>query len=143
MANHETTREGTVPPPKCKAILLCERRIVEKGTEQVSLIGLFEELQVRGLPSNAGPIMVYLLLTDGVVEHVYNMVEVRDLLNDIVIAATDGATLQWDDRLGKITLLLRVERLVIDHEGNYDVVAFADGQEVERLPFRVIVRQNS
>ena len=66
-------------------------------------------------------------------------VEVHDLRNDIVIAATDGLMLKWDDRLGKLSLLAPIDHVYVDHEGNFDVVAFADGQEVERLPFEVVV----
>ena len=46
MAEEKPSREANVPPPKCKAILLCERAIVEEGTGQISLIGLFERLKV-------------------------------------------------------------------------------------------------
>lgn len=66
-------------------------------------------------------------------------VEVRDLRDDIVIATTDGLVLKWDDRLGKLSLLAPVHWVYVGHEGNFDVVAFADGQEVERLPFKVVV----
>lgn len=143
MANHETTREGAVPPPKCKAILLCERSIVEKETEQISLIGLFEQLHAASIPGNIEPFTVFLLLTDGIVGHQYEItVEVQDLRNDIVLVKSDVLTLKWEDRLANMQLLVSVGSLHVEHEGSYNVVAFADRQEVDRLRFEVLAQES-
>ena len=51
MVQKESSREGAVPPPKCKAILLCERVIIEKDTEQLSLVGLINVMVVDSPPA--------------------------------------------------------------------------------------------
>jgi hypothetical protein len=56
MANGTTKPRGAIPPPKCKAILLCEKTIIEAGTQQVSLIGITDTFMVPGLPGMIQPL---------------------------------------------------------------------------------------
>ena len=103
------TRNGVPPPPKCKAILLCQRTIIEAGTGQVSLIGLLEEFTLPELPSQIGPFTVYLQLIDGIAHHDYEIsVELHDLANDAMIAE-QGLKVKWEDRLYRINLIMPVK----------------------------------
>lgn len=140
MAKKSSPREGSVPPPKCKAILLCERLIIEAETHQVSLIGLFDAMEVLAVPGTMRAFTVYLLLSDGIVGHEYNTsMEIQDLRADNVLVRAPGRRLQWQDRLAKRDLFFTVPPQPIQHAGSYEVVVFADGQEIDRQRFSVIV----
>ncbi len=136
----KTTLQGATPPPKCKAILLCERTIIEAGTGKVSLIGLFEKFTLSELPGQIVPFTVYLQLTDGIAQHDYEIsVELHDLNNDTIIARASGPKVKWGDRLSRINLFMPVKALRVRHAGAYDFVVFADKQEIDRQRFGVDV----
>jgi hypothetical protein len=133
------TRRGGLPPPKCKAILLCERTIIEAETGQVSLIALLEKFMLPEVPGQVAPFTVYLQLTDGIVQHDYEIfVELHDLANDAVLASA-GRKVRWEDRLSRKDLFMPVKVLQVEHAGTYDIVVFADNQEIDRQKFRVDV----
>lgn len=114
----KTTLQGATPPPKCKAILLCERTIIEAGTGKVSLIGLFEKFTLSELPGQIVPFTVYLQLTDGIAQHDYEIsVELHDLNNDTIIARASGPKVKWGDRLSRINLFMPVKRSEFGTQG--------------------------
>ena len=140
MAKNKTRRKGVVPPPKCKAILLCERTIIEAGTGKVSLIGLFDGFIVPKIPGITVPCTVFLHLTDGVADHDYQIaIELHDLSDGKIIAKAGGPKVQWKDRLAKLNLFIPVPPLKVQHVGRYDFVVFANKQEIDRQTFGVIV----
>lgn len=120
-------------------MLLCERTIIEAGTGKVSLIALLEKFVLPALPGHVVPFTVYLQLTDGIVQHDYEIsVELHDLANDTILASA-GPKVKWEDRLSRINLFLPVKTLKVQHAGTYDFVVFADNQEIDRQKFRVDV----
>ncbi len=124
------------PLPQCKAILLCERAIREAGTNQVSLIGLVRKFVVPRLPAQTQPVTAYLQLVEGIGR--YNIsAEVRDLTTGQVLAQGGGATVEFQDRLAILDFLLPLPPLPLTHEGSFDVVVFANGQEIDRQKFTV------
>src|SRR5439155_14242334 len=54
------------PPPKCKAILLCEQTLVDEETERVTASDIFNVLSLPGFPTNAPPFTVFVQLVDGI-----------------------------------------------------------------------------
>ena len=139
MAKKRSAREGSVPPPKCKAILLCERVIIEAGTGQISLIGLFDELEIDAVPGYTGPFTVFLVLTDGIGGHNYEIsIAVRDLDTDTDIATATRPELRWEDRLTKRSLFVQFGELNIEQAGSYDIVVCADSQELDRQRFEIL-----
>ena len=139
MAKRRTKRRGAVPPPKCKAILLCDQTIIEAGTGKVSIIGVFDGFMLPKLPFLSRPCMVFVQLADGIGSHAVE-VEVHDLTNGTVIAR--GAVrkeINWPERPSKHNLLIPLPPLPITHTGGYDLVIFARGQEIDRQKFTVTV----
>jgi hypothetical protein len=133
------TRKGVPPPPKCKALLLCESTIIEAETGKVSLIGLIDKFTLPELPGQVIPFTVYLQLTDGIVQHDYEIsVELHDLTTDTILAS-EGPKVKWKDRLTRLNLFMPVKSLRVHHAGAYDFVVFADRQEIDRQKFRVAV----
>lgn len=139
MPKKKAKRRGIVPPPKCKAILLCDQTIIEAGTGKVSVIGVFDGFTLPKLPFVTRPCMVFVQLADGIGSHGVD-VEVRDLENDTVIARGEvGAQITWPDRPSKHNLLIPLPPLPITHVGEYDLVILARNQEIDRQKFTVAV----
>jgi hypothetical protein len=126
---------GQKPPPRCKAILLCEQAIIEAGTGNVSVIGIFDRFVVPEIPGRTRAFTVYLHLTDGIGRYDV-VVEVHDLQEDKVIGRADGIALRFPERLHRQNVIVLVPPLSIHHPGRYDVVVFVDGQEIDRQQFR-------
>ncbi len=53
------------PPPKCKAILLCDHVLIDAVSNKVSVIGIFEQFGARGFPNPSALCMAFIQLTDG------------------------------------------------------------------------------
>ena len=130
--------KGAKPPPKCKAILLCERLIVDAQTGTASIICVFNALSVPRLPGRTRPFQVYLHLTNGIGR--YNIVvEIHDLRKDEIIGRGSGLGIAFTNRLEAIQFAIPVPSLPIVHDGAYDLVVLADGQEIDRQQFAVLV----
>jgi hypothetical protein len=142
MAKKRPRHEGGVPPPKCKAILLCERSIIEAGTEQISLIGLIDDMVVDSFPGVTGEFKLFLSLINGSAGHPYQVsIEIQDLRSGATVARSTGPMLQWEDRLAKYNVFIAVDAMDVAHEGSYEIIVFADQQEVDRQRFRVTARE--
>ena len=140
MAKKKTGRKGKTPPPRCKASLLCEKTIIEAGTGGVSLIGIIGGFVVPQVPGMTRPFTAYLHLTDGIANHKYEItVEIHDLSNGTIIARATLPKVRWGDRLSRINLLIPVPPLQVQHAGAYDLVVFANQQEIDRQKFGVII----
>lgn len=127
---------GEIPPPKCKAILLCNQAIVDARTGKISIIGVFEDFYLDQMPGTTWPFTVFMQLTDGI--GTYEIwVEIQDLQEGAVIARSLTATVRWEERLVKANLLIPVPPLPVEHTGAYDLVVFANKQELDRQQFTV------
>lgn len=127
---------GRKPPPKCKALLLCDKTIVEAITGKTSIIGVFDRFNVLEFPGRTAPFTVFLQLTDGIGRYDV-VIEVHDLQNDQVLGRGSGIGLTWPEKLLKMNLMLPVPPVPITHAGVYDLVVFANGQEIDRQKFEV------
>jgi hypothetical protein len=127
-------KKSTKPPPRCKAILLCDQAIVEAVTGKVSLIGIFDRFALRKFPGPIRPFTAFLQLTDGIGK--YNItIEVHDLREDKVLARAPIVAMEFKDRAAKANLMIPVPPLLLKHAGGYDFVVLADGQEIDRQQF--------
>jgi hypothetical protein len=122
------------PPPKCKAILLCDQTIIEAVTGKMSIIGTFDNWYLPRFPCPTRPFMAFLQMTDGVGEYTIT-VEVHDLVADQIIAQAPPARMAFPDRTAKQNLIIPVPPLLLQHAGRYDFVVLADGQEIDRQQF--------
>lgn len=133
-------RKGRKPPPKCKAILLCDQAIIEAVTGKVSLIGIFDSWSFPQFPHPTRPFMAFLQMTDGVGQYAVS-VDIHDLETDQIIAQARIAEMTFSDRTAKVNLMIPVPPLLLEHAGSYDFVVLADGQEIDRQQF--VARQIS
>lgn len=129
--------KGRKPPPKCKAILLCDHTIVEAVTGKVSIIGIFDSWNFSQFPHPTHPFMAFLQLTDGIGKYAVS-VDVHDLQADLVIAQARVAEMIFPERKSKVNLMIPVPPLLLQHAGSYDFVVLADGQEIDRQQFQAV-----
>lgn len=129
------------PLPPCKAILLCEKIIVEQGTGNISVIGIFTGFMVKSVPTKVGRFFVFMQVIDGIGRYDVS-VEVHDLHDQTCIARSSPLAIEFADRPNGGHIVIPVPPLPIKREGAYDVVVMADGQEIQRQKFFVIAERN-
>ena len=122
------------PPPKCKAILLCDQTIIDAATGKLSIIGIFARFTVPAFPGTLIPFTAFLQMTSGIGRYKITL-EIHDLREDTVVARAEGPEVDFPDRATKINFATPVPPLALEHPGAYDFVVFADGQEIDRQQF--------
>jgi hypothetical protein len=111
------------PDPVCKAILLCQKTIVEEGTSLVSLISLFDGFGVRDNGKTAEA-EVFCRLTEA--QGKYRLsVEIHELANGNAVAGTDEVVIEIRDRLATTNVIFPIPPLPL-RPGQYDIVVFAN-----------------
>lgn len=123
-------------PPKSKAMLICDQVIVERDTNKVSVIGSFNSVFVPRTAPEIRPLRVFLQMTEGNASCHVTM-EIHDLRLDRIVSELDPTPIQFDDRLEVVNLMGSWPVAVFDHDGAYDIVAFADSQEIDRVQLKV------
>jgi hypothetical protein len=137
MSENKASETVGKPPPKCKAMLLCERTILEVGSNKWSVIGIIHKVVCPRLPAHVLPINAFIQLTEGTGTYAITA-GVWDLSTDKPLAQGQGATVEFADRLSVLQFALPLPPLLITHTGSFDVVVFADGQEIDRQKFTVV-----
>lgn len=122
------------PSPACKAILLCERTIIEAGTGNVSLIGIFNRFLHLTYPTRTRQFVAFLQIVNALGRYDI-IIEIHDLGEDKVIARANAPGINIPDRLKTVNISIPVPRLPLTHPGKYDLVIFANGQEIDRQQF--------
>lgn len=135
MAKKKTPKsEGKIPPPSCKALLLCERVLFDRISNQCSAINIIDCFYVSSFPGDTIPFFIYMQLMPGIGK--YSVVlEIRDLANDNVRARANLEDIEFTSRLGKMHFISLVPPMSLEHPGLYDFVVLADGQEIDRQQF--------
>jgi hypothetical protein len=131
----------TKPPPKCKAILLCDQVLIDARTGKISIIGVFEEFVIRRRPGAIAPCNAFLQLTDGIGKYGIT-VEAHDLREDKIVARTEVTEIEFQERASIQNLIIKLP-ILIEHDGSYDFVVFADGQEIDRQRFKAFWRDGN
>ncbi len=129
--------EPGVSEPKCKAILLCRQTIVEAGTGSISLIGVFTHIALQKMPGRTDPLECFLQFTDA--EGRYDLtVEIQDQRERKVIARAVAPAIEVPDRLAYANVIIPIPSLQVKHDGPYDFVVFANGNEIDRQQFQIV-----
>ena len=136
MARKETRKEATKPPPVCKAILLCDNVTRDRTTGKSSVIGIFDTFLVSSLPGSTSPCKLFLALVDGIGEYTIRA-EVHDLKEGAALARSPTGEINFPQRRIQRELWLPVAALSFTHPGSYDLVVFADDNEIDRVQFKV------
>jgi hypothetical protein len=131
------------PEPVCKAILLCEKTIVEHETGSVSLIGIIEGFAVDEVAEDGRvktrAAEAFCQFTEACGQYSLS-VEIHDLENAAIVAGAAGAMIEIPDRLMRANVIFPIPPLPLPHTGTYDFVIFANGLEIDRQQFSVDMR---
>ena len=127
--------KGEKPPPGCKAILLCERIVVDADTRRISVVGLINSCVVAAFPGHTVRMRVFLQLVDGIGDYRIT-VEVHDLAEDRVVYRARGPKISFPDRLARGQFHFSIPSLPILHPGKYEVIVLGNGKEIDRQQFR-------
>ena len=130
-----------VPTPKVNAMLICDYVITEQGTNKKSLIGIFENINVRQFPCVHHSLSVYVKMTEG--QGVYRFrLELIDLKDDKTIG---GGELPKDIRISNPLiaheLVFNLKGLRFTHAGDYEFRMFSNDKIFAQKTFVVSERQ--
>jgi len=125
---------GQIPPPKCKAILLCDQVIVDARTGHYTAVGIFDEFPTVAYPGKTRSFVIYLQLTSGIGSYAITL-EILDLTDGTRIASARGPSIHFGDRSAKAHMIIEVPPLRLAHSGVYDFVVLANDQEIDRQQF--------
>jgi hypothetical protein len=125
------------PIPRCKAVLLCDRAIVEAGTGKISAIGIFNSFTLAEFPGITLPFSVLLVLVDGINRYRVR-IAVHDLARDVIVGEADAPDIIFPQRLQPMCLVIPIAGIEVGHPGAYDLIVFADGAEIDRHQFQVV-----
>jgi hypothetical protein len=124
-----------VPVPVALGLILCEKVIVEKGTEAVSLIGTFNRFQSETLPITPYPFYVFATLTGGYGDATIHLTITR-LETDEEIFAWQRE-IHFPDRFTEIDIRFHLESCEFDAEGIYLFNLLVDGDWVAHRRVKV------
>jgi hypothetical protein len=125
------------PDPVCKAILLCQKTIVEEGTGLVSLISVFDGFGVTAGGGKTGPAELFCRITEAHGKHQIS-VEIQELASGYAVAGTNGVQVEVQDPLAAPYVVIPIPSLPLC-PGQYDIVIFANKSEIDRQ--KVVVYQ--
>lgn len=133
----DTRLEGVNPAPLCQAILLCDEVTRDEASGKTTVVGIFDTFYVPSFPGATVPCKVFLLLT-GMAGN-YNLVaEIHDPMRGLVLfRSRNRVEFVAVQNQTKREICLPVSPLAFDRSGSYELVVFADENEVGRLEFSV------
>jgi hypothetical protein len=127
----------SIPPPRCKALLLCEQIIIDAQSERPSLINIFDAVHAEEFPAEIGPLKIFAKVTERIGNCGFSF-EIRDLQNGSSILDIPRIDVHFDDRFQLVNIVAGVNSLSIPRPGAYDLILFAASDEVERQRFEVL-----
>src|ERR1051325_10534551 len=104
------------PLPGFKAILLCERTMIEAGTGKISLIALIGTIAFPSFPAQTRPMKLFLHLVDGIGDYDIT-IEVHDLSEGEIVKKTNAVRVSFPERLASRKLIFSVLSLLLPHPG--------------------------
>ena len=129
------------PDPVCKAILLCQKTIVEVDTGSVSIIGVFDSFWVDD-SGTTGIAEAFCQITEA--EGRYDLsVEIQDLQHGSVVGEAKGVAIDIPNRLVRANVIFPIPPMRLPHPRVYDFVIFANGSEIDRQQFRVMSKRQA
>ena len=121
-------------------MLVCRDVIVDAMTGNVSLIHIFAKFGVPQFPGHLAPCKIFASVTNGQGDYSVTA-EVQDLDTGNVLAKAQGPTFKLRTRFHTHNVIMQVPPLPVPHEGKYDFVLFANGDEIDRQTMTVEPKQ--
>lgn len=135
-------RRAPRKPPRCTAILLCERAIFNKETEKNSVVEVQDTIPVWQVPTSVGPLMAYARFDGGIGGYTVRF-EIQDREAQHVVAETKKENwIEFGSTDEVVTLTTNFPPFEIAGEGLYDLIATVDDLITGRFTFRVVFYQD-
>jgi hypothetical protein len=116
-------------------LLLCEHLVVEKHTDNVSLINCFTKRNVEGFPSPAQRFAAVAFLTDGLGDVALDLaIERLDTLEEVFRQTME---VNFPNPLIEVRFLFRVTQCVFPVAGPYQAILRAKGETLAQHRFVV------
>jgi hypothetical protein len=125
-----------LPPPECKAVLLCERVLVDPFTGLYSVINIFDNIIIYNDHAVVSPYRLYVELTGGSGQYLI-AVEIQELEESMLLGKEERA-ITLTDRSEKWIGVFEVPAFEVWADGSYEIVVFADGEPVGQRGISII-----
>lgn len=122
--------------PILKAMLLCDKTIVEEGTRKRSLIGLFDRIRCQQFPLVHGPMSIYVQFREIEGEFDFNL-ELFDVTNNKPINKALIKSYKVNDRNQECELVFNFLSVKFDHPGEYEFRIFVNELLFGQKSFKV------
>jgi hypothetical protein len=126
--------------PKCQALVLCERVILNAETMRNSVVEILDGISATSVPFTVGPLMVYARLIGGTGGYAIRF-EIHDLNANEIVAATGESLIEFGNTDAVLILTANFPPIELTGPGPYDLVAFVDDQDIARSTFHVVPDQ--
>jgi len=114
--------------PVAVGLLVCEKLIIEKGTDNVTLVNCFNERRVRQFPSEPLSFVLYAILANGLGD-IALTIAVQSL-EDYEDVKRFTKVFRFTDPLGEFRCTVNLRDIVFPAAGAYQVGLLADGEFV-------------
>jgi hypothetical protein len=118
-------------------MLICDQAIREEGSGKVSLIGIFEHINVAAVPAGHPGLSVYVKVTDAQGAYDLGLDLVR--LEDLMVIGHGEVHAVVADRLVPHEFLFNLAWLLFERAGDYEFRLSANGRHLASKGFRVIL----
>ena len=124
-------------PPKCAALLLCDAVTRDDVSRKTNINGVFDTFCLESVPGSTARCTIFLRLVDMTGRFAITA-EVHDKERGLVLFRSPGAGECGNpDERTSAELWLPMAPLVFDRAGAYDLVMFADEEEIARIEFQI------
>jgi hypothetical protein len=124
--------------PTAVALSLCRMVIIEEKTRNVTLANIFQKFEVKSFPSPPFPMVVYVLLTDGLGEIDLKLTVTRCATLDEIYARS--LTINFPDPLQQVRLQWQIRSCSFPLPGTYEFGLQARGELITQCVIQVIAK---
>jgi hypothetical protein len=130
-------KEGVMfPQPVALGLTLCEQILVDKSTNNFSLINIFTSWPTKKLPSPPRRLCLYAILKGGQGRGIIELSITREDTDEVIFSVRKPV--DFPDRLSEIRVFARDEECSFPALGWYNATLSIDGDWVAQRRFRVI-----
>jgi hypothetical protein len=123
--------EHKLPPPTCKAFLICRQVLLDKYTQEYSVLGVTHQVVAPTYP-HVAVLSIFAQCTAVPGRYVLEL-QLQDLEANVVWRNHFDEPLQVDDPLKIGILTLQHQHIYFPRPGKYDLILLANGEEVVRV----------
>jgi hypothetical protein len=128
-----------VPTPQALGLTLCDRVIIEQGTKNPTLVGIFLARKVEGVPSEPVAFSAFVPLTDGSGTGTIELVAVQLETDDQIYSQRGEVT--FPHRFAVVNAHFRVSKIRFPAPGAYSFMLLIDGDLIAQRRVEVYQRE--